>query len=69
MWMSGCICSWDWPQAVDYVHKVLFPLYWADVLFVSAETGIGVSRIWQAIDTAAQQVVHLLPAYRLGFRV
>lgn len=44
------------PQAVAYVRKVLFPLYWSEVLFVSAETGEGVAKIWTAVDAAVNQV-------------
>ncbi|XP_026189634.1 uncharacterized protein LOC34617979 [Cyclospora cayetanensis] len=43
-------------EAVDYVRRVLFPVHWAEVLFVSAETGSGVAKIWSAVDAAAQQV-------------
>ncbi|CDJ69979.1 GTP-binding protein EngA, putative [Eimeria necatrix] len=42
-------------EAVEYVRKVLFPLYWSEVLFVSAETGEGVAKIWTAVDAAVNQ--------------
>ncbi|OEH75132.1 GTP-binding protein [Cyclospora cayetanensis] len=56
-------------EAVDYVRRVLFPVHWAEVLFVSAETGSGVAKIWSAVDAAAQQHKRRLTTALLNFVV
>ncbi|KAL8453475.1 hypothetical protein Emag_001848 [Eimeria magna] len=54
-------------QAVDYVRKALDPLAWAEVLFVSAETGQNVAKIWQAVDAAVLQHRRRLTTALLNF--
>ncbi|KAL8272145.1 hypothetical protein Esti_003914 [Eimeria stiedai] len=54
-------------EAVDYVRKTLHPLAWAEVLFVSAETGQNVAKIWQAVDAAVQQHRRRLTTALLNF--
>ncbi|KAL8434515.1 hypothetical protein Efla_000031 [Eimeria flavescens] len=54
-------------EAVEYVRRLLYPVAWADVLFVSGLTGHNISKIWGAVDAATQQHRRRLTTALLNF--